>query len=377
MFGSFFTTKSLFEIDIEKRVFGFDFLRALAIFFVVHGHGRHLLENTILAGFPWFNLPHGVDIFFVLSGFLIANNFIKKANLSGKRFQINDSILFWKRSALRILPNYYLILLVNYSLVSSGILNGSNEKFGILLFVTFTQNLYSPFYDFFWESWSLATQQWFYLFFPILFYFINTKLNVKTSIIVISIFFISLSIFYRIHINSHYYDSFWWDVSFRKVALSRIDSIFYGVLAAFFRIYYQKIWYKFRYYFFSIGIFIFLIFNIFNIKEYPIFYNIFYLSTSPIYIALWLPLIEDLKVSNKTFIKIISYFSVLSYAVYLLNLLIIQLLNKHLFVTINGFGIPKYFLFWLLIIISSLILYHFVEKPFSKLRQKSTSNQKI
>lgn len=89
-----------------------------------------------------------------------------------------------------------------------------------------------------------------------------------------------------------------------------------------------------------------------------------------------IPLIEDLKVSNKTFIKIISYFSVLSYAVYLLNLLIIQLLNKHLFNSIDGFGIPKYFLFWLLIIISSLILYHFVEKPFSKLRQKSTSNQK-
>jgi peptidoglycan/LPS O-acetylase OafA/YrhL len=38
MFGSIFTTKSLFEIDLEKRVFGFDFLRALAIFFVVHGH---------------------------------------------------------------------------------------------------------------------------------------------------------------------------------------------------------------------------------------------------------------------------------------------------------------------------------------------------
>ena len=68
------------KIDYDKRIYGFDLLRAFAIFCVIHGHGRHLMTGTIFENFPWFNLPHGVGIFFVLSGFLIGYSFIVNAN---------------------------------------------------------------------------------------------------------------------------------------------------------------------------------------------------------------------------------------------------------------------------------------------------------
>lgn len=58
-------------ISTRQRVFGLDLLRAFAIFCVVHRHGKHLIYGTKLDWLANFSLPHGVDLFFVLSGFLI------------------------------------------------------------------------------------------------------------------------------------------------------------------------------------------------------------------------------------------------------------------------------------------------------------------
>lgn len=62
--------KKLF-ISEPKRIFGLDILRAFAIVLVVMGHGKFILKDTALEGFPFFRMIDGVDIFFVLSGFLI------------------------------------------------------------------------------------------------------------------------------------------------------------------------------------------------------------------------------------------------------------------------------------------------------------------
>lgn len=214
------------NIDYERRIFGFDLLRAFAIFCVVHGHARHLLNNTILEAFPYLPLPHGVDIFFVLSGFLICNSFLQSVSRIGNSLQKQQILAFWKRTALRILPNYYLILIVNYCLVYLGILPGRIDSVSIWKFITFTQNLWYPFYDFFWESWSLAVQIWFYLLFPILLFCLCRFMNMKRSLFVVSILFIILPMIYRVVVSGKYYDQFWWDVVFRKVVISRIDCIF-------------------------------------------------------------------------------------------------------------------------------------------------------
>ncbi|MCD4692674.1 MAG: acyltransferase, partial [Calditrichales bacterium] len=171
------------KIDYDKRIYGYDLLRAFAIFCVIHGHGSHLLGGTVLENFPWFKLPHGVDVFFVISGFLIGYSFIVNINKTNGKLALSKSLNFWKRSALRILPNYYLILAINYILVNSDISAGSTDKFGIVLFATFTQNLYYPFYDFFWESWSLAVQEWFYLLFPIFLMIFTRLFNIKSAIL--------------------------------------------------------------------------------------------------------------------------------------------------------------------------------------------------
>ncbi|WP_167614077.1 acyltransferase family protein [Maribellus sediminis] len=365
------------KIDYEKRIYGFDLLRAFAIFCVIHGHGKHLLTGTMLEGFPWVPLPRGVDIFFVLSGFLIGYSFISGAAKTNGQLKFGKAMNFWERSALRILPNYYLLLAVNYFLVKSEILNGSVAKFSPWLFATFTQNLWYPFYDFFWESWSLATQEWFYLLFPLLLLFFTRNNRLKQSIVIISGFFITIAIIYRINISGTVYDTFWWDVNFRKVALSRIDSIFFGVLAAWVRFFYAESWKKFALPAFISGIVIFLIMSSIPKNTESIYYNIIYLSLSPIFIALLFPLIDRLKDSRSVVGRFITVISFLSYSMYLLNLLFIQLIDKHYPNLLANHATFKYLLFLLVTFTGSYLLYQLYEHPIATLGNKILHTSKM
>ena len=117
--------KNLFNIfklnsDYNKRVFGLDLMRALAILFVVIGHGGHLLEKAN-TNFPWIKLIDGVELFFVLSGFLIGGIIIKEFQNNGT-FGIKQIFHFWKRRWFRTLPNHYLILILNIIVVYFGII---------------------------------------------------------------------------------------------------------------------------------------------------------------------------------------------------------------------------------------------------------------
>ena len=353
------------KIDFTKRIYGFDLLRAFAIFSVVHRHGRHLLRGTFLEGPSWLQIPHGVDIFFVLSGFLIGYSLIANASKTNDRLTFSKSTNFWKRAIFRILPNYYLLLAVNYMFVEHSVLTGSTEKFSIWKYVTFTQNLYYPFYDFFWESWSLATQTWFYLLFPILLMVLGRYVRLKYNVLIVSSGFILSAIIYRFSISDVSYDAFWWDVNFRKVAISRIDCIYWGVLAAWGRFYYNKIWNKYAIPFGVLGVLIFIVTSFIPRELNSVYLNIFYLSISPIYISLIFPILDRLKDTKTLFGNFVTRISILSYAIYLLNLLIIQITDNHFGSVLMENGEIKYIIYWIVTLVLSYLLYMVFENPIS------------
>ncbi|MEM1002632.1 MAG: acyltransferase family protein, partial [Bacteroidota bacterium] len=103
-------------IDYNTRIFGLDILRALAISLVVLSHLFWITSKStgVISEIMSLAGVIGVEIFFVLSGFLIGRImygfFVKQA------FSFKDVINFWKRRWFRTLPNYYLILIVNVSI---------------------------------------------------------------------------------------------------------------------------------------------------------------------------------------------------------------------------------------------------------------------
>jgi peptidoglycan/LPS O-acetylase OafA/YrhL len=138
-----------------------DGLRGLAILWVVLYHCDPLLQGTWLhcvAEWGW----AGVDIFFVLSGFLIT------ANLLGARDKPHYFHNFHARRALRIWPVYVLVLAVVYLnapwFIGPSVL-GAIKAAPWLAYIFFVQNLFHlalpPALG---PTWALAVEEQYYFF---------------------------------------------------------------------------------------------------------------------------------------------------------------------------------------------------------------------
>ncbi len=154
-----------------------DGLRALAVMPVIFYH----------ASYPFFSGGYlGVDIFFVISGYLIS--YIILDDLTRNKFSILN---FWKRRAKRILPALLSVIIFASLLSYFYIPNNEIKVFSnsIVSSLFFYSNFFFQFntgyFDFAAEyqplihTWSLSIEEQFYILFPIfllLFYKNNYKL---------------------------------------------------------------------------------------------------------------------------------------------------------------------------------------------------------
>lgn len=360
----------------KRRVFGLDILRALAILFVLFAHGKLYLTNTFLKGFPYIIFIDGVTLFFVLSGFLIGNILLKEIN-KNEKFRIKDLFKFWKRRWFRTLPNYYLILFVNIILIKLNLVNLTMEHFSRHFFI-FTHNFSSPFAPFFLESWSLSVEEWFYIFAPTLIFISLMFLNKKTAFLSATLLMMIVPLLYRMAIYDPSATLEIWDVAFRKVVLTRLDSISYGLLAAWIFYYYKHLWNKVIYFSLIVGIILIGYMNIYPTPFKFFYMQTFYFSLASFSLMLFIPFFESIKSAKGKIPYFIEYISKISYSMYLVNLSIISFLILHNFYPKNTFdAIFKYFLFWILVFITASILYKYFEKPMMQLRDKKFNLKKI
>jgi peptidoglycan/LPS O-acetylase OafA/YrhL len=158
-----------------KYIPGLNGLRAIAVFLVIFFHWDFPPSTITLFLKKW--LPDGVfgvNLFFVLSGFLIsAILLIEKEKATAIRLQNKKIILnFYIRRFLRIFPIYYLTLFILYFTS----LPDFHKNF--IYYLTYTENFNVYFkgsWDSFCHTWSLAVEEQFYLIWP--FIIIFTKKN--------------------------------------------------------------------------------------------------------------------------------------------------------------------------------------------------------
>jgi len=146
---------------VQKRIFELDVLRGVAILLVM---GVHVpasgIHAAITSGYPFWTRSGwmGVDLFFVLSGFLISNLLFSEYRASGT---IRLPRFFFRR-ALKLYPSFYLMLAV--TLVGAAVLGagfGTRQVMGELIM---NQNYLGSIWD---HTWSLAVEEHFYLLLPL------------------------------------------------------------------------------------------------------------------------------------------------------------------------------------------------------------------
>ena len=172
----------------KSRRIDIDVLRAISVISVII---FHLDKNLFPLGYL------GVDIFFVISGYLITKIIIK--DLENKKFSFKN---FYLRRIRRILPAFLVVLFATLLFTFLILLTSDFKVFieSMIASLGFFPNIY------FWITggyfgandelkpllhlWSLGVEEQFYLFFPIIFFLIFHKFaKLKNKILSILLIF--------------------------------------------------------------------------------------------------------------------------------------------------------------------------------------------
>jgi len=359
--------------EYEKRVFGLDLMRSIAIIIVVMSHG--LMLEKANTNFPWIRLVNGVELFFVLSGFLIGGMLLKIHSTTGFN-TFSELKNFWIRRWFRTLPNYYLVLILNIIFVYFGIIGGDFSQFNWKFFF-FLHNFSEPFLGFFWESWSLSIEEWFYIFFPLIliicsFAGLRLKISGKWVFLIAILLFLFVPLIIRmVYTPKMNVDSFWLGVNIQKVVIYRLDCIAFGLLAAYAKFWFPKFWFSIRNYSFVAGITViyFLLYSTWEPNDYGT--KVFYLFLQSFGCMLLLPKFDSMKTAPLVLTKIVTHISLISYSMYLINLaLVAQVITKNFPPQMATGAWISYEIYWTIVIVFSTLLYKYFEKPMTELRER-------
>jgi peptidoglycan/LPS O-acetylase OafA/YrhL len=168
---------------MQQRIYYLDLLRAIAIMLVFTGH-------TVLSyGSPSYLAPMqfggtGVDLFFLLSGWLIGSQLFSEQ----KKFSNIDVKRFWIRRWMRTMPAYFAVLFVTLTqlyLTKDSVANP-------LPYLFFVQNYFYPL-EYFTISWSLSVEEQFYLVIaPFILFIYRFNKNTQSLILIVMLLLPSL-----------------------------------------------------------------------------------------------------------------------------------------------------------------------------------------
>lgn len=207
------------QITVPKNKYipELDGLRGIAILMVLC---YHYFPNSIICNFGW----SGVDLFFVLSGFLISSRLIPFLD------QQNIILKFYRNRFLRIVPLYFSFLIIFF--LSWFLFTSAQTK----QLTAFYQEHWWQFFIFIqnWifiidnpqsalhlnHLWSIAIEEQFYLIFPFLVFIIRKRKSlVIFGLSMLAFTIITRCIYYFWFLPSNEIDKLFWNTFFRLDAL--------------------------------------------------------------------------------------------------------------------------------------------------------------
>jgi len=189
------------------KIADIELLRGIAVIFV-------LIEHIRINLFPWINGPEtrlyfyfgfwsGVDLFFAISGFVIARSLLPILEATrGSTAFFNATLAFWVRRAWRLLPSAWLWLAVILLLAAffnrSGVFWSFRSNFeGAVAAMLDVANFriitvfqrFDPGADF--HYWSLSLEEQFYILLPIVVFFSRRWLPYVLAVVILAQFFVT------------------------------------------------------------------------------------------------------------------------------------------------------------------------------------------
>lgn len=219
----------------QDKLYGLDHLRAFAITFVFIFHYSILSARdpqwlSDISSFGW----TGVDLFFVLSGFLISSQLFSEIKLERK---ISFKTFFAKR-IFRILPAFWVVVAIYFCFP---FFREKEALPPLWRFLTFTQNLHLDISNTgtFSHAWSLCVEEHFYLLLPVaLQVLLVTKTLRKSGWLLLILFLSGIIIrwysFNKLYAPALQQDNSWmyWYKYIYYPTYNRLDGLLAGVFIA-------------------------------------------------------------------------------------------------------------------------------------------------
>ncbi len=375
-----------------ERNFGLDLMRSIAIILVLIAHSLYmyydklpaLIGNNLLLVGDW-----GVQMFFVLSGFLIGSIMIKE--ISQKGFNRSVVFNFLKRRWFRTLPNYYLFLTLYtilaiytpHTYLAAKYLKGVltvNNPLELIYFPFFIQTFRATDISFFGHSWSLAVEEWFYLTLPAMLWitslFFKRKENklkswIAATIVTMTIVFMCLRFAGIAEVFGQYY---------KLSLIYNLDNIMIGVGLAWVMRYYKVQLLKNKNVLLFTGMALFLIGMFLDNKLVLIghprmVWQGIVIPMQALSFAAGLPWFYSLKLKRKTWAsRLITEISITSYSIYLVHLLVLIFVIDGVvakFSITSALGLVSMVVLFIAIsLVVASLNYHLFEKRMTALRDK-------
>lgn len=225
-----------------------DGIRAIAVLWVIFFHSwlfQYLDFKDV--GESIFNYPYliwitkgdlGVDLFFVISGFLIGTILFKELRRTGKLNFKN----FYLRRFLRLLPVYIFAMILGLYFIEG---DSWKSAWSNLLYINnYVNGSYMGW------TWSLAIEEQFYIIIPFLIAFVIPKFKNKIPVFLfLALLCIGMTYYYSVEIfgfkvpfDSEFLDDKWkdWFWGYYMLTHLRYGGLLSGVIGAYLNVYHQE-----------------------------------------------------------------------------------------------------------------------------------------